>query len=39
MNPDRLIKGRPKMRIDFNTMILLIIAVEVGLIYVKMGRK
>jgi len=27
------------MQIDFNSVLLLVIAVELGLIYLKMGRK
>jgi len=32
-------KGGEVMRVDFNTFVLLIIAVEIALVYVKMGKK
>ena len=32
-------KGGEGMQIDFNSLLLLVIAVELGLIYLKMGRK
>jgi hypothetical protein len=33
------LKGGGVMRVDFNTFVLLIIAVEIALVYVKMGKK
>lgn len=33
------LKGGELMRPDFNTLILLIIAVEIALVYIKMGKK
>jgi len=33
------VKGGEVMRVDFNTILLLVIAVEIALVYIKMPRK
>jgi hypothetical protein len=35
----RIWKGGNLMRFDFNSVLLLVIAIELALIYVKMGKK
>jgi hypothetical protein len=32
-------EGGKLMKVDFNSVLLLIIAVEIGLVYIKMSRK